>query len=230
MIFTNGNTNATFLLELVKPEQRTLSAYDIEKLWRERIGEIPGTKELRFFAGTNAGGGAALEFQLTGKDDAELEAAAEKMMAKLAEYDGVYDIRNSFSRGSEEIKLSIKPEAEVLGLTLTDLARQVRQAFYGEEAQRIQRGRDELKVMVRYPKADRLSVTDLENMWIRTQSGEQVPFYQVADISIGQGFSTITRINQKRSITVSADIDSEKVESRKVLTEMNEQSIPENFG
>ena len=227
LIFTNGNTSATLLLELVKPEQRELNAYEIEKLWRDKIGEIPGTKEIRFFAGTNVGGGAALEFQLTGRDDVELEAAAEQIMAKLTEYDGVYDIRNSFSRGSQEIKLSIKPEAEVLGLTLSDLGRQVRQAFYGEEAQRIQRGRDELKVMVRYPKEDRLSVTDLEDMWIRTQSGQQVPFYQVAEISIGQGFSTITRVNQKRSITVSADIDSEKIESRKVLSEMNEQSIPE---
>ena len=227
LVFTEGNTNASFLLELVKPEQRELNAFDIEKRWRDKIGEIPGTKEIRFFASTNVGGGAALEFQITGRNDADLEAAANRIMTKLGEYDGVYDIRNSFSRGSQEIKLGIKPEAEVLGLTLSDLAKQVRQAFYGEEAQRIQRGRDELKVMVRYPKEDRLSVTDLEDMWIRTSNGDQVPFYQVADISLGQGFSTITRVNQKRSITISADIDSEKVESRKVLSEMNETAIPD---
>jgi len=227
MVFTQGNTGAGFLLELVKSEHRELDAYEIEKLWRDEIGEIPGTRELRFFAGTNAGGGAAIEFQLTGRNDYELEAAAEAIQSKLKEYDGVYDVRNSFSRGSQEIKLDIKPEAEVLGLTLTSLARQVRQAFYGDEAQRIQRGRDELKVMVRYPEDKRLSIADLEDMWIRTPSGEKVPFYQVAEISIGQGFSSITRINQKRSITISADIDSEKVESRKVVTEMNEENIPD---
>ena len=226
MVFTRGNTQATFLLELVKSENRDLNAYEIEKLWRDEIGEIPGTKELRFFAGTNAGGGAAIEFQLTGKNDEELELAAEAIQAKLESYDGVYDIRHSFSRGSQEIKLAIKPEAEILGLTLTDLAKQVRQAFYGDEAQRIQRGRDELKVMVRYPEEDRLSVADLEDMWIRTPSGAQVPFYQVADIQIGRGFSSITRINQKRSIKISADIDSEKVESRKVVSEMNDDAIP----
>ena len=226
MVFTSGNTQATFLLELVKSENRDLNAYEIEKLWRDEIGEIPGTKELRFFAGTNAGGGAAIEFQLTGKNDKELELAADKIQEKLESYDGVYDIRHSFSRGSQEIKLAIKPEAEVLGLTLTDLAKQVRQAFYGDEAQRIQRGRDELKVMVRYPEKDRLSVADLEDMWIRTPRGDQVPFYQVADIQIGQGFSSITRINQKRSIKISADIDSEKVESRKVVSEMNDDAIP----
>ncbi len=226
MVFTNGNTNATFILELVKPEHRELTSYDIEKLWRDKIGEIPGTKELRFFASTNVGGGAAIEFQLNGRNGDDLEAAALAIQQKLAEYDGVYDIRNSFSRGNQEIKLHIKPEAEVLGLTLSDLAKQVRQAFYGEEAQRIQRGRDELKVMVRYPEADRVSVTDLEDMWIRTPSGQQVPFYQVADISLGYGYSSITRVNQKRSITISADIDPTKVESRKVITEMNQQHIP----
>ncbi len=227
MVFTDGNLQATFLLELVKQEARELDAYQIEKLWREQIGEIPGARDLRFFAGTNAGGGAALEFQLTGQNDLELEQAADSIAERLATYDGVYDIRHSFSRGSQEIKLSIKPEAEVLGLTLSDLAKQVRQAFYGDEAQRIQRGRDEVRVMVRYPLESRLSVADLEDMWIRTPMGDQVPFYQVADISIGQGFSTITRINKKRSITISADIDSEKVESRKVVTEMNDESLPE---
>ena len=227
MVFTNGNTKATFVLELVKPEQRELDAYQIEKLWRDEIGEIAGTKELRFYAGANVGVEAAIEFQLTGKDYVALEAAAFDIQEKLSSYDGVYDIRNSFSRGSQEIQLSIKPQAEVLGLALADLAKQVRQAFYGEEAQRIQRGRDELKVMVRYPKENRLSVSDLENMWIRTPSGDRVPFYQVADISIGQGFSTITRVNQKRSLTISADIDAQKVESRKVISEMNDVSIPE---
>jgi multidrug efflux pump subunit AcrB len=226
MVFTQGNTQATFLLELIKPEKRILNAYDIEKLWRQQIGEIPGTKELRFFAGTNVGAGAAIEFQLTGKNDRELELAADEIQAQLKSYDGVYDIRHSFSRGSQEIKLSIKPEAETLGLTLSDLARQVRQAFYGDEAQRIQRGRDELKVMVRYPKSSRMSILDLEDMWIRTPNNDLVPFYQVANISIGQGFSTITRVNQQRSITISADIDNDKVESRKVVSEMNEIHIP----
>lgn len=227
MVFTGGNTNATFMLELVKPEHRELSSYDVEKLWRDAVGEIPGVRELRLFAGTNTGGGAALEFQLSGRNDAELEAASTEIQDKLTEYDGVYDIRSSFSRGVQEIKLDIKPEAEVLGLKLSDLASQVRQAFYGLEAQRIQRGRDELKVMVRYPEEDRLSISDLENMWIRTPDGGKVPFYQVADISIGQSYSTITRINQKRTITVSADIDNDKVESRVVLKEMNEEVIPE---
>ena len=227
MQFTNGDTGGGFLMELTKPEERELSAFDVEKIWRQYVGEIPGVKDIRFFAGTNAGGGSALEFQLVGANDIELDAASDLLETKLSEFDGVFDIRNSFSSGSQEIQLDIKPEAETLGLTLTSLGRQVRQAFYGEEAQRIQRGRDELKVMVRYPEAERRSISDLENMWIRTPSGDEVPFYQVADIKIGTGFSSITRVNQKRSITISADIDPTKVESRKVIEEVNSKIIPE---
>jgi len=227
MLFTSGDTSGGFLLELTKPETRELTAFDIEKLWREKVGEIPGVKDVRFFSGTNARGGAALAFQLIGPDVHELDSASLQLQDKLAEFEGVFDIRNSFNSGTQEIQLKIKPEAEVLGLTLTNLGRQVRQAFYGEEAQRIQRGRDELKVMVRYPESERRSISDLEDMWIRTANGTEVPFYQVADIEIGTGFSTITRVNQKRSITVSADIDPTRVETGKVFMEINSKVIPE---
>lgn len=225
--YTSGDLDGGFMMELTKPEERELDAFEIEKIWRDQIGDIPGVRELKLFAGTNAGGGSALEFQLTGDDDVELELAALELQRQLADFDGVYDITNSFSRGSTEIKLSIKPQAELLGITLADLGKQVRQAFYGHEAQRIQRGRDELKVMVRYPKEDRRSMSDLEDMWIRTADGKQVPFYQVADVEIGQGFSKITRINQKRTIKIAAEIDSAKVESRKIIEQFNSKIIPE---
>ena len=227
MLFTNSDTSGGFLLELTKPEQRSISSFEIEKKWREKVGEIPGAKDMRFFAGANAGGGAALEFQLVGTNVREIDLAAKELEEKLTGFDGVFDIRNSFSNGSQEIQLKIKPAAEVLGLSLSDLGLQVRQAFYGEEAQRIQRGRDELKVMIRYPKAERRSISDLENMWIRTPNGNQVPFYQVADVDIGTGFSSITRVNQKRSITILADIDPAIVESRKIISEVMEEILPE---
>ncbi len=227
MVYTNGDTGGGFFVELTKPEEREIGAFEIEKLWREKVGEIAGAKDLRFFAGTNSRGGAALEFQFIGPDVEELELAAKELENKLAEYDGVFDIRNSYSSGNQEIQLKIKPEAEVLGLTLSNLARQVRQAFYGEEAQRIQRGKDELKVMIRYPKVERRSISDLENMWIRTANGNEVPFYQVADIEIGTGFSSITRINQKRSISVSADINPAVVETDKVFMDISQNTIPD---
>jgi len=227
LIFTEGDAGGGFLLELTKPEHRELTAFDIEKLWREKVGHIPGAKELRFYAGTNAGGGAALEFQLVGTQASQLEAAANELKLKLAEFDGVIDIRDNFSAGKQELQLKIKPQAEVLGLTQSDLARQVRQAFFGEEAQRIQRGDDELKVMVRYPEAQRKSLADLEQMWIRTADGKEVPFFEVADVELTTGYAAITRINQKRTISVMADIDSAKVESRKIIAEVNQKVLPE---
>jgi multidrug efflux pump subunit AcrB len=112
-------------------------------------------------------------------------------------------------------------------LTISSLGRQVRQAFYGEEVQRIQRGKDELKVMVRYPREDRRSIANLENMRIRTPSGDEVPFYSVADISFGTAFSRINRQNRKRTVTVSADIDPQVVEPSEIIKEISDEYIPE---
>jgi multidrug efflux pump subunit AcrB len=225
--FTQGDTGAVAWVELPMVDDRAMQVTDIAELWRERVGEIPGVKELTFEDGDNFGGGAALSFRLSGDNYQSLENAAGELEKKLSEYEGVFDIRNSADTGGQEIKLSIKPEAEALGLTIASLGRQVRQAFYGEEAQRIQRGKDELKVMVRYPLADRRSIADLENMRIRTPSGDEVPFESVANVSFGTSYSSISRLDRARTITVSADIDSEIVEPGKLVKSISEEYIPE---
>ncbi len=226
MVFTSGDAGGFIMLELTKSESRKILPSEITKRWRERVGLIAGIKDLRFFSGANLGGGSPLSFQLYGNNYQALEAAAKELEEKLAEYNGVFDIRNSFSSGSQEIQLSIRPEAEALGITLTDLGRQVRQAFFGEEAQRMQRGKDEVRVMVRYPKDERRSIADLENMRIRTTAGDEVPFFSVADISIGQGYSTIFRENRKRSITVTADADPDVIEPGVVMKEISKEFLP----
>jgi len=227
MIFTQGDAGAVILLELTKSESRSVLPTEISNMWRERVGDIAGIKELTYSSGTNAGGGAALSFQLTGNNFDALEGAAKELETKLAEYDGIFDIRNSFSSGTQEIRLGIKPEAEALGLTLSDLGRQVRQAFYGEEAQRMQRGKDEVRVMVRYPREERRSIADLENMTIRTPTGDEVPFFSVADITLAQSYTSINREDRKRSITVTADVDPDRVEPNKIMAEISEEYIPE---
>ncbi|MDH3812123.1 MAG: efflux RND transporter permease subunit, partial [Gammaproteobacteria bacterium] len=113
------------------------------------------------------------------------------------------------------------------GLTMSSLGRQVRQAFYGEEAQRIQRGKDELRVMVRYPIEERRSIADLENMRIRTPDGDEVPFASVAEVSFGKGYSRIQRLDRSRTVTVSADINADVVEPGQVIREMSAGFIPE---
>ncbi|MCY4120224.1 MAG: efflux RND transporter permease subunit, partial [Acidobacteria bacterium] len=126
-------------------------------LWRESTDAIPEAVEVNFSM-SMMNPGDDVDVQLAGPDIERLRAAAEEVKARLAAYAGVYEISDSFRAGKEEMQLGIKPAAETLGLTLQDLGRQVRQAFYGEEAQRIQRGRDDIRVMVRYPEADRRSL------------------------------------------------------------------------
>jgi len=168
-MWTPSDTSMTAFVELPSDEARPYEMTEVTELWRERVGEIAGVKELKFVGTGHIGGGAPLSFRLDGNNMDMLEAAAADLAVELQNYEGVFDIVNSATSGTEEIKLKIKPEAEALGLTMSSLGRQVRQAFYGEEAQRIQRGKDELRVMVRYPIEERRSIADLENMRIRTR-------------------------------------------------------------
>jgi multidrug efflux pump subunit AcrB len=225
-VFTQGDTGGMVLVELYKGEDRALEGEEITTLWREKVGEIAGVKELTFSDADHVGGDAPIGFNLSGNNYSALENVAGELEDKLTEYNGVFDIRNSANTGGQEIRLDIKPQAEALGLTMSSLGRQVRQAFYGEEAQRIQRGKDELKVMVRYPREERRSIADLENMRIRTPAGDEVPFDSVADISYGTAFSNITRLNRERTITVSADFDPKIVEPDELIREISDDFVP----
>jgi multidrug efflux pump subunit AcrB len=226
-LWTPTDTSAMVFVELPFDEARPYTTKEVSAMWRERVGELPGLKELKFMAVGHIGGGAPLSFRLNGDNMEMLEAAAAELAAEVAQFEGVFDIVNSAEQGAEEIKLTIKPAAEALGLTMSSLGRQVRQAFYGEEAQRIQRGKDELKVMVRYPIEERRSIADLENMRIRTPSGEEVPFRDVAEVTFGKGYSSISRIDRQRTVTVSADIDPALVEPTQIIRTMSADYIPE---
>lgn len=228
LVFTNGDTAGSLVVELSKGETRSWDAYEITNRWREKIGEIAGAKELRIFASTNPGG-RPIDFRLSSENYDRLEDAADELVAKLREYEGVYDVVSSFNTGAQEIRLRIKPEAQALGLSQADLGRQVRQAFYGEEAQRIQRGKDEVRVMVRYPIEERRSLANLEQMRIRTPDGDQVPFHQVAEAQIGTSYSRINRIDRKRSVRIQADVDTAVTSAEKVLPELRETFLPELF-
>jgi len=156
-----------------------------------------------------------------------LTEAADRLKAKLGEYPGVLDIADSFRAGKREVELDILPAAETLGLSLSDLARQVRQAFYGEEVQRIQRGRDDVRVMVRYPADERRSLGDLENMRIRTADGTEVPFGTVAHAELGRGYSTIRRSDRQRVVNVTTDVDRSIISEGEVLREIRASALPE---
>ena len=226
LVYANGDLGGGVVMELTKQEGRSISSNEIEKLWRRQVGNIPGSKEVRYTSHEGIGG-SRINFQLTGTHYDQIDKVATALEARLREYDGVYDIRDSYNRGSEEIRLRIKPEAELLNLTMADLGRQVRQAFYGEEAQRIQRGRDELKVMVRYPRDERRSFANLENMRIRTPDGKEVPFSAVAEVEFGTSNALINRVDRKRTISVTADSDPDKIQSGDLIEDISKNFIPQ---
>jgi multidrug efflux pump subunit AcrB len=204
--FSSGSHLGEINLQLLRSELRTPSSDEIMGTLRERVGTIPDAIELTYttsFFST----GKDIDVEVYHADMDTLRSAIDDLQAELSKMPEVKDVTSSFRLGKRELELRIKPSAEPLGLSQRDLARQVRQAFYGEEAQRIQRGRDDVKVMVRYPEAERRSLTDLDGMRIRTPSGDEVPIGIVAEVDGGRSFSSITRVNQKRALRVSGDID-----------------------
>ncbi|HAK56310.1 MAG: efflux RND transporter permease subunit [Vicinamibacterales bacterium] len=213
-------------IELTNADERGIGSAEVSNRWRELVGTIPDAVEVKFDAELFMAGDP-VNVQLTGADIDELRAAGDAVKARLAEYAGVYDIADSFREGKQEIKLGIEPTAEVLGLTLQDLGRQVRQAFYGEEAQRIQRGRDDVRVMVRYPESERRSVGDLENMRIRTPDGQEVPFSQVARVEPGRGFASIKRVDRQRALNVTAAVDQAITTPGDVVADLDTRVLPE---
>jgi len=221
-----SRSSAFVFTELTKGEDREIDGVAIAEEWRKQLPELLSVKKLNINASTNDAGGD-LSFRLTATDLDQLSEAAKVLKAKLATYEGVYDITDNFSSGSHEIRLNIRPEAEAQGLTLSDLARQVRYGFYGYEAQRILRNKEEVKVMVRYPLEQRRTMGDLENMLIRTPSGASVPFSTVADIELGESYASITRVDGRRAITISANVNKNNVEPSKVVAEIQQDFLPE---
>ena len=210
--------------EILAPEDRTLeiNSSELVREWRQRIGQIPGAKELNFRAEIGHTG-LPIDVQLSGPSFEDLRAVSIRVRELLNTYPGVFDITDSFDGGKEEIKLELKPEAELLGLTLEDMARQVRQAFFGFEVQRIQRGRDEVRVFVRYPENDRRNLQTLENMRIRTPSGAEVPFSEVAQATYGRGFAEIRRVDLARTINITADVNKESANLEGIKADLSAQ-------
>lgn len=226
--WSGSETTGGMLVELHKTDDTRIDTKEIERRWRDEAGQIAGARGLRIGgAGGPGGDGPDLSFQLLGSDIPQLEAASTELQKTLESYKGVFDVRNSFDGGIRELQIRIKPAAEVLGLTQQDLARQVRQAFFGEEVQRIQRGQDDVRVMVRYPREQRTSQAYLENMRIRTPSGEEVPFNSVAELDMGTSPSAIRRYNRERSISVTARIDKDLAEPGEIVRRVQTEVLPD---
>ena len=205
--------------------RKNISSKLVANRWRENTGAIPDAVKLAFDASLFSAG-MPFEVELKGKDVDRLREAAEELKSELGRFDGMFDISDSFRSGKQEIQLSLLPEARNLGLTLNDLATQVRSAFYGSQVQRVQRGEDDVRVMVRFPESERKSVGSLEDMYIRTPDGNQVPFFSVAKFEVKRGYSQISRIDGRRTVSVSADVDRGVVAPEEVLASVQAKVFP----
>jgi multidrug efflux pump subunit AcrB len=205
---------------LLESEKRGIHTKDIMAAWEREIGPIPGIKSITF-EGMGVLTGVPIEVWLQGNDMNRLLAAADDLMTRLHQFDGVFQIHSDFRPGKNEIQLELKPEAQALGLNASDLAAQVHAAYYGEEAIRMQRGREDIQVKVRYTADERSRISDLDRMHIRTRSGQVVPLLSVANVSFVPGYATIVRTNGMRRIAVKAAVDTNIANPNEVMAELS---------
>lgn len=216
---TGGSHMAEAALILTPSEVRKVSASEITYRWRTLVGEVPGVDTLTFSSNI-VHFGANIDIQIAHDDSAVLVSASKRIKKVLAGYPGVGDIADNYTQGKRELTLKLTPDARALGVTEQGLARQVRSAFFGAEALRFQRGRDELRVMVRYPESERRNIGNLEGMRIRTPAGAEIPLTRAATVEAGRGFSAINRSERKKVINVTASVESTVANAEEIITEL----------
>ena len=221
-----GGHLAQVRVELLEGEQRDVSATKLATLWRNKAGVIPDAEAVTFQSALFTAGNP-VEVHLSLDDHDRLLAAADQLKDELKGYPGVFDVSDSFLPGKEEMQLKLKLAARSLGLTLDDLARQVRHAFYGAEALRLQRDQDEVKVMVLYPESERKSLGHVEEMRIRAPDGSEVPFSRVAEVTMERGYASIERAQRLRVIKVMADVDETVTNANEVRMDLENRFLPQ---
>jgi multidrug efflux pump subunit AcrB len=224
--FTSAPGAVGFYAELLPAGRRDVSAREIIRHWRECIGAIAGVARMHFQSGS-ADAGEAIHFELYSRDEGQLRSAAQELKDQLGRSAGVYDVRDSAVAGKPELRLSLKPQAHRWGLSTSDLAWQVRRAVHGEEIQTLQRGKDEVKVLVRYPLSERGVAADLFQMRITAPDGNAVPLALVAQASFEQGPAQIERSDGQRVLHVMAGVDKSQQTPDRIIAALRAEKLPE---
>ena len=228
----SGSHLGAVSVELEDAVNRTTDSDTFVSEWRKATGELPGADSVVFVSENIGPAGKAIEFKLLAASDEEsvrqLEAAVERSKDWLAEYPGVIDIDDDSRPGKWEYQMKVHPDAETIGVSLAEVASTIRGCFYGEEVMRLQRGRHEVKLMVAYPRDERRTFTVLDDVQVRGADGVDRPLAEVADVTAARGYSEINRLGQKRSITVTADVDANSgVVSGQIIADMQQRLLPE---
>jgi multidrug efflux pump subunit AcrB len=226
MSVSTDDTEAQVIVELLPSTEREQTSVELAIWMREALGELSGIQSITFDA--NSGPSASpVDTELVGADLQQLRGAASELKQALLQFEGVTDIRDTFDAGGPELDIRVTPQGDALGLGQVELARQVRQAFFGEEVQRIQRGRNEVRVYVRFPQASRVSQESLRDMWIDVPGHGKVPFEVVGEAIERTGVSVINRLNRQRVVNVQADVDKARVEPGVVNAAIVDELLPE---
>lgn len=212
-------------ITITEAGNRKESTEEVAELFREELGAIPDAEEINIGFTQNEGG-PDLSFGIQGDDLEDLRLATIDLQNYLRTLPGVFDVRNNLQSATPELQIDLKPGAERFGLTLADVSRQVRQAFYGEEVQRLPRDGQDVRVMVRYPREARESLSTIESMRIRTNDGTEVPLTAVADAKFAPSFKRIDRRDRQRSARVTAEI-SESVDRGQLMEDYRTNFVPE---
>lgn len=224
----SGGSSASVQVYLTPATERSYVSSEFASAWRKKVGEIAGVEAMsfRFNQGPGAGGAGA-QFNLSHRDSATLDVAAEEFAERLKKYNGVKDVDVNTAAGKAQLSYKLTPAARSLGITESDFARQLRAAVYGAEAVRQQRGRNEVKVFVRYPKDVRSSEALVEDFLLRTPSGGSIPLSQAATVERGHAFKSISRKDSKRILSVSAEIDGNVTTIEKIQAQLNKKDMKE---
>ncbi|TDG12129.1 efflux RND transporter permease subunit [Seongchinamella unica] len=225
LTLSTNDTESELWLDLLPSEQRTVSSVTMAGWLREALGELSGIQSL--IVDANAGpSGAPVDVELSGDDLEQLRAAARELKLALTRFDGLSDIRDTFDAGGPELDIQVTAEGEALGLGQVELARQVRQAFFGAEVQRVQRGRHEVRVYVRLPAEHRRSLNALHSLWIDVPGRGKVPFDVVGTAEERSGVSVINRFNRQRVVNVLSDLDKTRLEPGEVNAQIVREVLP----
>jgi len=220
-----GSHVGSIRVKLMESIERDFPVEEFTVAWEKEVGMIAGATSL-LYQGMSAGPpGSAIEIWVKGEDLESIVAASEELKRELRTYEGAYQVRSDHLPGKNEMRLKLKPEARALGLTVQDLGRQARSGYYGNEVLRLQRGRDDIRVKIRYTEEERSRVSDFESIRIRTPQGDEVPLISVADIEYGPGFSTIQRADGVRRVQVSADIDTKRGNTAEIIAAMRSSQV-----
>ena len=211
---------------LTDADVRPITTSTFADLWRQEVGPVAGLESIRFEAdAVGPSRGKALTVELAHRDIGTLDRASEELAAILKTFPNCKDVDDGYTPGKEQLNFTLKPEGHSLGLTVREVARQVRDAFYGAEALRQQRGRSEIKVKVRLPEDERIREADIETLLIRTPARRDVPLRQVANVERGRAYTTITRREGRRTVQVTADVVPIG-ETNQVMATLSDEVLP----